>query len=359
MTSIITNAAALSALDTLRSIGGNLQKTQQQVSSGLRVGTASDNAAYWSISTMMKSETKAFGAVEDSIGLAQAVMDTTYAGMANVLQHLNEMKALLVQAADHLTNETTPMGLISAPLTGNLQKIDMQFDQHMVSIFNIAKSASFSGINLLIAEQNQHPAEAEIGFVTGYAGGKIQTTNIGLKNTALFSKALASTDPTSRGMLEDQLNFKLFDSSGNWTGTGDYTLFPLNSRLMGYGGEDLYLYSEKSYIFQRINSHVAGFAPPETRAASYRSFAEEFESLITSVTDGMATVGAVQKSLARSSELMKDRIDTATIGIGHLIDADMNEASTRLKALQTQEQLGIQALQIANASSDNIMQLFR
>ncbi len=46
-------------------------------------------------------------------------------------------------------------------------------------------------------------------------------------------------------------------------------------------------------------------------------------------------------------------------GIGRLVDADMNEESTRLKALQTQEQLGIQALQIANSNSENIMALFR
>jgi flagellin len=41
------------------------------------------------------------------------------------------------------------------------------------------------------------------------------------------------------------------------------------------------------------------------------------------------------------------------------VDADMNEASTRLKALQTQEQLGVQALSIANSNSETILQLFR
>ena len=46
-------------------------------------------------------------------------------------------------------------------------------------------------------------------------------------------------------------------------------------------------------------------------------------------------------------------------GIGRLVDADMNEESTRLKALQTQQQLGIQSLSIANSSAENILQLFR
>lgn len=51
-------------------------------------------------------------------------------------------------------------------------------------------------------------------------------------------------------------------------------------------------------------------------------------------------------------------MDTIDKGIGRLIDAEMNEASTRLKALQTQEQLSIRSLQITNAYAANIMTLF-
>ena len=47
MTSILTNAAAMAALQTLRSIDRDLETTQARVSSGLRVETAADNAAYW------------------------------------------------------------------------------------------------------------------------------------------------------------------------------------------------------------------------------------------------------------------------------------------------------------------------
>ncbi|MFT4183609.1 MAG: flagellin, partial [Rhizobium sp.] len=53
MTSINTNNSAMAALQTLRSISSNLQDTQNAVSSGLRISKASDNAAYWSISTSM------------------------------------------------------------------------------------------------------------------------------------------------------------------------------------------------------------------------------------------------------------------------------------------------------------------
>ena len=56
---------------------------------------------------------------------------------------------------------------------------------------------------------------------------------------------------------------------------------------------------------------------------------------------------------------MADLMDVIDKGVGRLVDADMNEESTRLKALQTQQQLGIQALSIANSNSQNILSLFR
>ena len=56
---------------------------------------------------------------------------------------------------------------------------------------------------------------------------------------------------------------------------------------------------------------------------------------------------------------MADLMSTITKGVGRLVDADMNEESTRLKALQTQQQLGIQSLSIANSNSENILSLFR
>lgn len=59
------------------------------------------------------------------------------------------------------------------------------------------------------------------------------------------------------------------------------------------------------------------------------------------------------------AEFSESLMDTIYKGIDRLIDADMNEASTRLKALQTQEQLAIQSPQIANANAENVLQLFR
>ena len=52
-------------------------------------------------------------------------------------------------------------------------------------------------------------------------------------------------------------------------------------------------------------------------------------------------------------------MDAINRGIGTLVDADMSEESTKLQALQVQQQLGIQALSIANQNSQQLLSLFR
>ena len=83
------------------------------------------------------------------------------------------------------------------------------------------------------------------------------------------------------------------------------------------------------------------------------------DAMLKDMTDAAATLGATNSRLNLQNNFIKDLSDTITKGVGRLVDADMNEESTRLKALQTQQQLGIQALSIANTSADNILSLFR
>ena len=69
MSSINTNASAMTALQSLAATNKNLSVTQSRISTGFRVGEASDNAAYWSIATTMRSDNKALSTVQDSLGL--------------------------------------------------------------------------------------------------------------------------------------------------------------------------------------------------------------------------------------------------------------------------------------------------
>ena len=80
---------------------------------------------------------------------------------------------------------------------------------------------------------------------------------------------------------------------------------------------------------------------------------------INSVASAAANLGAVKNRIATNADFVKSLMDSVDRGVGQLVDADMNAESTRLQALQTQQQLGVQALSIANQNSQSILSLFK
>ena len=78
MSSINTNVSAMTALKTLSMTNKALDETQGRIATGYRVAEASDNAAYWSIATGMRTQTGGLSAVQDALGLGAAIVDTAY-----------------------------------------------------------------------------------------------------------------------------------------------------------------------------------------------------------------------------------------------------------------------------------------
>lgn len=77
------------------------------------------------------------------------------------------------------------------------------------------------------------------------------------------------------------------------------------------------------------------------------------------MTSAAAKLGSLSMRIGLQEDFATKLSDAIDSGVGRLVDADMNEESTRLKALQTQQQLGVQALSIANSNSENVLSLFR
>jgi flagellin len=83
------------------------------------------------------------------------------------------------------------------------------------------------------------------------------------------------------------------------------------------------------------------------------------EDMIGTAIDASAAFGSVQGRLETQQEFVSGMVDALKAGIGTMVDADMEEASARLQALQVQQQLGVQALSIANQAPQTILSLFR
>lgn len=82
------------------------------------------------------------------------------------------------------------------------------------------------------------------------------------------------------------------------------------------------------------------------------------ETSLTNLNQALARLGTASKALTIHSEFVTKLRDTLESGIGNLVDADLAKESAKLQSLQTKQQLGVQALSIANQSPQIITQLF-
>ncbi len=103
---------------------------------------------------------------------------------------------------------------------------------------------------------------------------------------------------------------------------------------------------------------VSGYSAANEGAA-FDKLLTDIESALSSMSTGAAELGAAKARIDLQSSFVSSLSDSIDKGVGQLVDADMNKESTRLQALQVQQQLGIQALSIANGNSQQILSLFR
>src|ERR1700694_4725233 len=98
MSSINTNMAAMTALQSLAQTQQDMTTTQNRISTGLRVSQASDNAAYWSIATTMRSDVMSLSTVQDALGLGASQIGVAYTGINSAIDVVDQIKAKLVAA---------------------------------------------------------------------------------------------------------------------------------------------------------------------------------------------------------------------------------------------------------------------
>ncbi|RXH25992.1 MULTISPECIES: flagellin [Bradyrhizobium] len=299
--SLLTNSAAMTALQTLRNVSSQLATTQNRISTGQRVATASDNAAYWSIATSMRADNAALSAVSDSLGLSAATVDTEYTALTAVVGDktggLTKLQALLVEAKTAGIDRT---------------KIQADITQIQQQMKGTANAATFNGVNWLSTNAST-PATFNLVSSFSRVGGTptIGSITLTIANYSLYTSSTSGIlDTVSGSASVDTINISaLTDSAADQT------------TLDGY--------------------------------------ISQVTTAINSVASAAAGLGAVKNRISTNTEFVKTLMDSVDRGVGQLVDADMNAESTRLQALQTQQQLGVQALSIANQNSQSILSLFR
>lgn len=309
MSSIMTNTAAMTALRSLQSTNTALESAQARISTGYRVAEASDNAAYWSIATTMRSDNKALGTVQDALGLGSAKLDVAYTGVNSAIDVVDEIKAKLVAAREPGVDRT---------------KIQSEIGELQNQLVSMTSSASFSGENWLSVDSSAAGYTATKNIVASFTRNSAGAVSVGTiaidtTKTALFD---ASAALGADGIL---------DKTFTTTGAGAVTVSVANLSITAAN-------IDNTDIDQMITN---------------------VDTALASMTTAASNLGAAKSRVSLQSDFVSNLMDAINRGVGQLVDADMTEESTRLQALQTQQQLGIQSLSIANSSTQSLLSLFR
>ena len=393
MTSILTNVAAMAALQTLRALDNNMEETQARVSSGLKVGTASDNAAYWSIATTMRSDNMALSAVQDALGLGAAKVDTAYAGMESAVEVVKQIRAKLVASTEEGVDKA---------------KIQEEIAQLKQQLKSVSDAASFSGENWLQADITSPVTKSVVGSFIRDPSGAVSVQKIDFVldgSTVLFdlvgnngildkqydvSQSSVSLQINTNGALSNHtvasysVDKLIADGAvfqGNYALAGAQSYVKVDGSWVaaidvGTTGQEIAAVTTDAdpvVAGSWIVDTAAGPAVSVTAPASVENLditdpaqASQLDALIKGVDAALedlisatSTLGSISMRIGLQEDFVSKLTDSIDSGIGRLVDADMNEESTRLKALQTQQQLAIQSLSIANTSSENILTLFR
>jgi len=308
MTSILTNASAMTALKSLQATNKALAQTQARISTGYRVAGASDNAAYWSIATTMRSDNKALLTVQDALGLGASKIDIAYTATNSAIEVVDEIKSKLVAAREPGVDRS---------------KVQAEITQLQQQMINIGASASFSGENWLSVNSANPDYSTTKSIVASFARGSDGSVSIGTITIDVDSSKLFDANDLS-GILDTV--------STTTNGGVTYSASTLDISVLTSSADDL---ADLDEMISAVDSAL--------------------QAMINSASD----LGAAKKRIGLQVDYVGNLMDAIERGVGALVDADMNEESTRLQALQVQQQLGIQGLSIANASVQGILSLFQ
>ncbi|WP_072395274.1 flagellin [Hyphomicrobium sp. CS1GBMeth3] len=314
MSSLNTNVAAMTALQTLAQTNKEMLVTQNRVSTGLKVRDASDNAAYWSIATTMRSDRAAVSTVEDALGLGAATVEVAVTALNSAIETITKIKAKLVAAR--------APGL-------DRGKIQSEIAELQAELRNTAGSAVFSGENWLQGDSTGPTVKTIVASFSRDSSGSISIGTI-------------EVDIGPSGSM-------LFDTSGSASGILDTVdTYTIASGTVSY-----------SIAGVSTGIDISSLTDDPTDLLGLEAMVDGVDAALNTMTDAATLLGAAKSRISLQKDFVNKLMDSIDVGIGQLVDADMNEESTRLQALQVRQQLGVQALGIANQSAQQILRLFQ
>ena len=269
----------------------------------------------------------------------------TNVGAMIALQYLNKTTSELNTAQNHVNS-----GLKIATAKDN------------GAVFAIAQNmrGDVSAFHAVSDSLNRAISSMDVGMNAGQA---VSDLLVEMKGKAVAA-ADASLDTASRNALDedfrslrDQITNVLENATFNGVNLVDGTSTSLTALISADGSSTITIAGENMSLGSAIVT-VASTASLSTASAA-STMIGTINTSLENVNAALARLGSSSKQISIQHEFIGKLIDTLNAGIGNLVDADLAVESARLQSLQVKQQLGVQALAIANSAPAIALSLFR
>ena len=379
--SVNTNNNALAALETLNLTQQALTRTQNRVSSGLKVATAADDASTFAIAQGQRGDIAGFQAISSSLSLGSAAINVALQGATTISDTLTSLKGKIVQAQDPTQDHTA----IQNDINAFIQQIN-----------SVAAAAQFNGVNLInststnqnilsslnrtgttvtaatITVNAQHLDAASLSVsglnIANSAGAVDITGNTQVTNHATLAITAGGTTTTFEFVTNLTQTLTTASNVAVVIGASSLgqTIANLNTALSKNGFNAAFdsqgnvdISSGAGNVTAVTFTGTGALSGTTLGAPAVTTALATVEAAINSVKTALSSLGTSANQITTQSNFVKTLTDALTGGVGTLVDADLAAESANLQALQTKQQLGIQALSIANQGPGAVLSLFR
>ena len=298
LNSVNTNIGAQVALQSLNNTNSMLQATQKRISTGMRVADATDDGAAYAVAQQVRSDVGALTTVNQQLGTAKSVVGMAVTALGSISDKMvNNVKSLLAEIGTASNDQNARDGYVK------------QFAQIVGQVADYVDGATINGQTLL-----------------GKTGGAAGT------GTSVISSEAGS-----------KLAISGADSSG------------LASALAGLIGATF----SRGAGGDTFTAAAAGADQTAASTALSSAGAGSYAALLKTVNAQAAQAGDDSNRIDATVSFNSSKIDSLNAGVGALVDADLSKESAKLQALQIKQQLGTQALSMANQAPQSLLSLFK
>ena len=300
LNSVNTNIGAQVALASLNSTNTQLQASQKRISTGYRVADATDDGGAFAVAQRVRSDTGVLTSVNQELGGAKGLVSTAVTALKGLSDTINSAGDLLAKIGNASITQSTRDQYVT------------DYKKLVVQAANYVDGSTYGGQSLL---------------------GKVNNSVAGTDKTIINSES-GSTSTLSNA-----------DNSG------------IAQTLAGLIGATFTRTTAGGDVF------TAAAAGADQTAASTALTATtgttSYAAALTTIANQSNQTGADSNLLDSTISFNSSKIDSLNAGLGALIDTDLSKESANLQALQIKQQLGTQALSLANQAPQSLLSLFK